>query len=120
MGRSNNNNNNNYTKTTGAKIHSRYGTEKGVFITAWNKGNKVKVFRSEKQQEIAPTTSKNGIQWCSVTVVLSRRFERDVVVNAMLNINNHSVHIDSWNMIIKPTASNGGYFGQKVKKGVNS
>ncbi len=120
MGNSKNNNfSNNLKKTTGAKLHSRFGSEKGVFITAWNKGKSVKVFRSERQSKNAPTTTKSGKEWVQVTLVLSEAFKEDVIVYPLMNIQNHKVYIQEWNMIINPSAPNGGYFGKHLSKNYN-
>lgn len=117
MGNSRNNNySNTRKKSTGAKLHSRYGSENGVFITAWNKGKKAKIFRSEKQSEIAPTVSQSGKDWVSVTIVVQERFKNNVVVSGLLDASNHKVYIREWNMIVNPSAPNGGYWGQHIRK----
>jgi len=109
-----------YGKKSGAKLHQRYGSKEGLFMTCWKAQKntlwKGKIFRSEKQAKVSPTVSRNGKEWVSVTVVLSAPFQKTVVVNALMNTSNHKVYIQEWNMIINPSAPNGGYFGKHISK----
>ena len=54
--------------------------------------------------------------WVGVLVVVSRPFQADVLQNAFMNLANHKVYIKSWNVVINPTAPNGGYCGKHITK----
>ncbi|WP_271404996.1 hypothetical protein [Tenacibaculum soleae] len=109
-----------YTPKSGATLHSSYGSEKGLFITVWKVEDGVlwkgKIFRSEKQSEIAPTQSGTGKKWASCTVVLDAPFKTTIVLNALVNVENHKVYIKEWNYMANPKAANGGYFGKHISK----
>ncbi|WGH76136.1 hypothetical protein P8625_02920 [Tenacibaculum tangerinum] len=114
------NKNSNYTPKSGAKLHQSFGSKEGLFMTCWKVSDGVmwsgKVFRSEKQSKVAPTVSRNGKEWCSVTLVLSAPMRDTVVHSGLMNTSNHKVYFKDWNMIINPKASNGGYFGKHISK----
>lgn len=107
-------------KRSGCKLHSHYGTDKGLFMTVWKVQNgkmwKGKIFRSAKQAEVAPTVSQNGKEWVSVTIVLSAPMENTVVACGLLNLGNNKAYFKEWNMIANPNANNGGYFGKHISK----
>ena len=109
-----------YTAKSGAKLHDRFGSNKGLFMTVWKVDNgkmwKGKIFRSDKQSKEAPTVSQTGKEWCSVTVVLDAPFEQTLVFSAVMNTQNHKVYIKQWNYMVNPSASNGGYFGKHISK----
>ncbi|WP_440066689.1 hypothetical protein [Tenacibaculum discolor] len=109
-----------YTAKSGAKLHQRFGSKEGLFMTVWKVENgkmwKGKIFRSDKQSKEAPTVSRTGKEWCSVTVVLDAPFEQTLVLNALMNTQNHKVYIKEWNYMVNPSASNGGYFGKHISK----
>ncbi len=89
-------------------------------MTVWKVQNgkmwKGKIFRSKKQSEIAPTTSKSGKDWASVTLVMSAPMEKTVVQYGMLNLQNNKVYFKEWNMIANPNGGSGGYFGKHISK----
>lgn len=110
-------------KKSGAKVHSPYGSSNGLFIHGWKVSDgvkwNIKIFRSKKQQEIAPTESKTGKEWVSVTMVLSAPMKDDVVAYGMMNLGNHKCYFKSWNWIVNPHANNGGYIGKHISKNRN-
>ncbi|CAM1341489.1 hypothetical protein [Tenacibaculum amylolyticum] len=115
----NNKNNNSYSKKTYCNLVYPYGSEKGFFMGLryrdvngqWWNG---KCFRSEEQQNKPPVTSKSGKRWVNVTLVFNAPMHNTVFVYGMLNIDNHKVYVEDWNMMANPNAPNGGYFGKHI------
>lgn len=109
-----------YIPKSGASLHSRYGSEKGLFMTVWKVEDGVmwkgKIFRSENQSKNPPKKVENGFTWASCTVVLDAPFKTTIVLNALLNVDNHKVYIKEWNYMCNPKAANGGYFGKHISK----
>lgn len=114
------NNNKQYTPKSGATLHQKYGSKEGLFMTCWKIQDGVmwkgKIFRSEKQAKEAPTLSRNNKEWVSVTIVLDAPFKETLIINALMNIENHKVYLKRWNYMINPKAANGGYFGKHITK----
>ncbi len=107
-------------KRSGCKLHTHYGTEKGLFMTVWKFQNgkiwKGKIFRSKKQIENAPVTSQSGKEWISVTLVMDAPMENTIITYGLLNLANNKVYFKEWNMLANPNANNGGYFGKHISK----
>lgn len=97
-------------------------SENKMFIHGWKADKregmlKFKVFQTDTNREKGIRVSENGTQWISVKVVVIKRFCNDVVRNGMMKLDgSHTTYVPDWNIMLKPTAPNGGYVGKYISK----